>query len=112
MTAPKQAKNTDKNTDIELVVPKHGRGALRTGGNPGNKGGTGRPPSKVRTKCRDSFEERLPFLEGVVDNEDERTSDRIKAHELSATAGTMEMTAASGSGACSPPSDFTLASPT
>ena len=86
MTAPKKArkrsKNNDKNNDLKLVVPKHGRGALRTGGTPGNKGGTGRPPSKVRERCRDSFEERLPFLEGIVDDEGEKTSDRIKAHEL------------------------------
>ena len=82
MSAKNGSKNSDENTDIKLVVPAHGRGALRTGGNPGNKGGTGRPPSKIRTKCRDAFEDRLPFLQGIVDDEDERTSDRIKAHDL------------------------------
>ena len=86
MTAPKKArsrsKNNDKNNDLKLVVPKHGRGALRTGGTPGNKGGTGRPPSKVRKLCRDAFEAGIPMITAIRDDEDERTSDRLKAHEL------------------------------
>ncbi len=86
MTTTKQARkrseNTDKNTDIKLVVPAHGRGALRTGGNPGNKGGTGRPPSKVRKLCREAFEVGIPMITAIRDDEDQRTSDRLKAHEL------------------------------
>ena len=59
-----------------------GRGALRTGGTPGNKGGTGRPPSKVRKLCREAFEAGIPMITAIRDDEDERTSDRLKAHEL------------------------------
>ena len=64
------------------MVPRHGRGALLTGGKPGNRGGPGRPPSAIRKRCQDSFEERIPILEGFVDDENEKTSDRIKAHEV------------------------------
>ena len=74
-----KAKKTTKITTGELVAQKHG-GALRNGGT--NKGGPGRPPSKVRQRCRDSFEERLPFLEGVVDDDEERMSERLKAQEM------------------------------
>ncbi len=72
-------KKTTEVTTGELVPQKHG-GSLRNGGT--NKGGPGRPPSKVRQRCRDSFEDRLPFLEGVVDDDEERMSERLKAHEM------------------------------
>lgn len=72
------------------MVPKHGRGALLTGGKPGNRGGPGRPPSAIRKRCQDSFEERIPILEGFVDDENEKTSDRIKAHEVLGKYGSVD----------------------
>ena len=81
--APKRAsKNSEKNSDLRLVVPKHGRGALLTGGKPGNRGGPCRPPSALRKKCQDSFEERVPILESIADNDEARDPDRIKAVEV------------------------------
>lgn len=40
----KRRKTPPKTPNGELRVPAHGNGALKTG-NPGNKGGTGRPPN-------------------------------------------------------------------
>ena len=81
MAPPKKKRTSGKTSGPRLVEQDHG-GALLSGGVKGHKGAGGRPPSKVRERCRDSFEDRLPFLEGIVDDEEERTSDRIKAHEL------------------------------
>jgi hypothetical protein len=39
------------NTGHKLRTPKHGGGKLRTG-NPGNKGGPGRPPKEFKEMCR------------------------------------------------------------
>jgi hypothetical protein len=50
----------------KLVVPRHGGGLLRVG-NPGNKGGTGRPPSEIRQRCRGSFYDRIRILEEIAD---------------------------------------------
>lgn len=53
-----------------LVVPAHGRGAIRHGSEPGtNAGGTGRPPSIIRERLRGSFEERIAVLESIADGE-------------------------------------------
>lgn len=49
MAAPK--KNTETNTESRLITPPHGRGKIRTGGNPGNKGG-GRPPNEFMMNMR------------------------------------------------------------
>jgi hypothetical protein len=51
-----------------LVPQSHG-GAIRQGGNPGNKGGPGRPPSAIRAALRQSFEERVKVLESIADGE-------------------------------------------
>jgi hypothetical protein len=50
------------------VLQPHG-GALNSGGTPGNRGGSGRPPSEVRRIARDAFAERLPILARIADGE-------------------------------------------
>lgn len=40
---------------------------MRAGGTPGNKGGTGRPPSIIREKLRGSYEDRIKLLEDFAD---------------------------------------------
>ena len=50
------------------IAQPHG-GALYEGGVPGNGGGTGRPPSIVRARLRESFEKRIPLLEQIADGE-------------------------------------------
>ncbi len=79
--------STGKSTETEVgtLVPQEHGGALRYGGT--SKGGTGRPASKVREAARAAFSERLHILEGMADNEDERTTDRIAALKLLADTG-------------------------
>ena len=66
----------------------HG-GAIKRGGNRGNKGG-GRPPDKIRESARLSFAERLTVLEAIADDEDARDSDRIKAVDTLGKYGGVE----------------------
>lgn len=63
------AENTGRDgiTTAPLVPQPHG-GALQVG-NPGNHGGTGRPPSVLRERLRGSFEERVKVLEAIADGE-------------------------------------------
>ena len=49
-----------------MVAQEHG-GALKSGGTPGNKGGTGRPPNELRGTLREILERGLPVLEGYVE---------------------------------------------
>ncbi len=72
MTKKNGTKNSDKNSDTALVVPKHGRGALLTGGSPGNKGGPGRPPKEFSADLREilnSPKVRKAFLAIIEDPE-------------------------------------------
>lgn len=48
-----EPKNSDKNSEPELVPQPNGKGALLTGGVPGNRGGTGRPPNEIRKRYRE-----------------------------------------------------------
>ena len=59
--------NSDDDSEVALVVPEHGRGALLTGGMPGNKGGPGRPPSRIRQELRGDFDSRKHVLRDIVD---------------------------------------------
>ena len=52
-------------TRTELVPQQHG-GALRVG-NPGNRGGPGRPRSALRERLRGSLDERVGVLEEIAD---------------------------------------------
>jgi len=61
-------------------TPKTGRGRLRTG-NPGNRGGPGRPPDAIRRACRKSFDERLKLLRRFADDVKLDPSIRMKAIE-------------------------------
>lgn len=61
---PKAKKSAAKSP--AKIRQAHG-GALFTGGNPGNKGGTGRPPSAIREQLRGSFAERIAVLERFAD---------------------------------------------
>ncbi len=54
-------------------------GGLLRSGNPGNVGGTGRPASLVRLRCRGSFDQRIPVLESIADDRAASASDRIAA---------------------------------
>ena len=75
------AKTPATNPKPELLPQRHG-GALRGGGKPGNRGGTGRPPSVIRERCRGSFEDRIVVLEEIADDAKANAGDRIRALDL------------------------------
>jgi hypothetical protein len=52
------ARKRERTTDVPLgtLVPQPGGGALKVG-NPGNKGGPGRPPNKLRQELRGLLDE-------------------------------------------------------
>jgi hypothetical protein len=62
-------------------TPKHGRGELQVG-NPGNRGGTGRPPSAVRARCLGSFDERIHVAEEIASSAQYEAGDRLRALDL------------------------------
>jgi hypothetical protein len=67
----------------ELVRPRHGRGRIRHGSRPGtHAGGTGRPPSELRQRCRGSFGERIRIAEQIADGSRFRPADRLRAIDL------------------------------
>jgi hypothetical protein len=49
-----------------LIPQSHG-GALYSGGVPGHRGGTGRPPSEIRRIAREAWADRIPFLTEIAD---------------------------------------------
>ena len=81
--------NSDGNSvkDSVVLMDGHNGGKLRRG-NPGNKGGTGVPPSAIRAYCRGSFAVRIPILEDIAAGEYEATPrDPIKAIDTLAKYG-------------------------
>lgn len=52
-----------------MRVPVTGKGQLRVG-NPGNKGGTGRPPNELRALAREAAGKALPNIERIAVNQD------------------------------------------
>ena len=72
---------TAAKTAVALRTQHHG-GAILAGGQPGNRGGPGRPPSAIRLRCLESFESRIVVAEEIADNRDERPRDRLAALEL------------------------------
>lgn len=81
-TAAKRRKSPSKSP---TRPGKHG-GRLLTG-NPGNKGGTGRPPDAIRATCRDSFDTRIATLEQIADDTNADPALRIRAIEALAKYG-------------------------
>ena len=59
---PKTAKKSAPQADstVTLIPQPNGRGALLSGGMPGNRGGTGRPKNELRELLRDFAWEKLP----------------------------------------------------
>jgi hypothetical protein len=63
------------------ISQPHG-GALLSGGRPGNRGGTGRPPSAMRALLSASFEQRIRILEMIADDRLARVGDRLRAIDI------------------------------
>lgn len=64
-----------------LVVPPHGRGAIKHGSQPGGPPGPGRPPSAIRHIAREAFADRIPILTRIADKDEAKDADRIRAVE-------------------------------
>lgn len=62
-----------------MMVPAHGNGLLKRGGNHPRPG---RPSDAIRRRLRGSLAERIPTLREIADNKDEDTKDRLKAIDL------------------------------
>ena len=80
---------TSGKPSVQMVPQPHG-GALQVG-NPGNSGGSGRPPSVVRQRSRDGYYTRIPTLEAIADSEKSKDADKIAAVSV---LGRMGMTGA------------------
>jgi len=71
-----------------LFTPAHGYGALRYGSLPGNKGGLGARPSRVRAACLKIVSDEGPqLLREIIRDPTERTAERLKALEIAAKYG-------------------------
>ena len=79
MSTPPEGKTPGKTPAVR--VQSHG-GALRTG-NVGNRGGPGRPPSKLRSICRQMAGRRLSIL-GEISSKKSKASnaDKIRAVDV------------------------------
>lgn len=62
------SKTAGKSAGPDLVPQPHG-GALLSGGVPGNKGGTGRPPSAIRRELRETFADLISHLQRIAAGE-------------------------------------------
>ena len=71
---------------VQRIRQPHG-GALLAGGQPGNVGGVGRPPSALRERLRGSFHERVAVLEQIADDESATHRDRMRAVDILAKYG-------------------------
>ena len=72
-------------------IPQPHGGALNSGGTPGNKGGS-KPRSAIRDQCKELFERKgLTRLEKILQSDDTRNSDHIKAGEVLARYGIGEL---------------------
>lgn len=81
------------------MVPQAHGGSLRVG-NPGNVGGTGRPPSEIRERMRGSLDARLHIAEQIADSPKAQAKDRLAALAFLAKFGLgtkAEITGADGS---------------
>lgn len=61
-------KNNGAINGTGLIPQAHG-GALKPGGTRGNRGGSGRPPSVIREKCRGAFWKQVKLLEQIAEGE-------------------------------------------
>lgn len=80
------SKTNGKTTEPVLIPQPHG-GALLSGGEPGHKGGGGRPPSEIRARMRGSLAERIKIAEEIADADDSSDSDRLRALDFLAKYG-------------------------
>ena len=67
------SENTEVKTEVNIGV----NGNPLKVGNPGNKGGTGRPKSAIRASCAESFDVRIRVAEEIADDPDASRAERL-----------------------------------
>jgi hypothetical protein len=72
---------------LRLIPQPNGKGALLSGGKPGNKGGTGRPRMELRDRMVGSLAERVRIAEEIADSPKSAPSDRLRALDFLAKYG-------------------------
>ena len=80
-SSAKEKSGHNSGESASLVPQAHG-GALLSGGVPGNRGGPGRPRSKVKELSALEYEKRIPLLGEIADDDGEKASDRIRAVDV------------------------------
>ena len=68
------------------LIPQPNGGALNSGGTPGNKGGTGRPPNLVRQLAREKVYAGIPHIAKLM-TDAKRDADQIAAFAALARLG-------------------------
>src|SRR2546427_8351809 len=81
------ADNSEIPAELPALVPQAHGGAVYSGGVPGHRGGSGRPPSALRERLRGSFEDRITVLEEIADDDEADPQDRIRAIDTLAKYG-------------------------
>jgi hypothetical protein len=66
---------------VGKTVPGRNGGRLKVG-NPGNKGGTGRPPAVIRQRCAETFDRFLVKAEAILKSKTASHGDKLKALDL------------------------------
>lgn len=94
----KSAKTATVTANTPALIPQaNGRGALLTGGVPGNRGGPGRPPDAIREHLRGSFDERVGVIEDIADGTPVTNADvpliNILPHVICPKCGEVKMEA-------------------
>lgn len=77
---------------VKNSVPGRNGGRLLPGGKKGNRGGSGRPPDKIRAALRKAFDERIPLLMALAESDDDAVA--MKAMDMLAKYGLGTPTAA------------------
>lgn len=75
----KPPKYRPREANVTMVEQPGGRGELKQGGNPGNRGGFGRPSSASRRDARSKWDKHLHTLDEIASDDDARDQDRIAA---------------------------------
>lgn len=88
MTAKKSAtQKRAADAGLSLIPQPNGKGALLSGGVPGNRGGLGRPRTELRERMCGSLAQRLKIAEQIADNPKSADSDRLRALDFLAKYG-------------------------
>lgn len=83
MAEKKTTASSEPKTAAVAKVPQPHGGALNRGGTPGNRGGPGRPPAKLRAQLRRIAATRIPVLASISHRRSTaKDADKIRAIDV------------------------------